>query len=154
MNSGNELTPLSVKDEPIVNWPTEGGQHYTLVMTDPDAPSRKEPTRGQIKHWIVVNIPGTNLTRGETIVEYLGSAPPEGSGLHRYIFLVYKQPGLLKHSETLIKANTREGRPHFKVREFAEKYNLGQPIAGNFYQAQHDDYVKELRAKWAREEAN
>ena len=150
MNLGNELTPLSVKDEPTVEWPVEVGQYYTLVMTDPDAPSRKEPTRGEIKHWLVVNIPGKDLTKGETLAGYRGSGPSEGSGLHRYIFLVYKQSGLLKHSETAVDPNGREGRVGFKVRQFAKKYNLGQPIAGNFYQAQSDEYSKQRRAEMAK----
>lgn len=33
------------------------------------------------------------------------------------------------------------------TREFAKKYNLGNPIAGNFYQAQYDDYVPILHAQ-------
>ena len=32
----------------------------------------------------------------------------------------------------------------FKIRDFAKKYNLGEPIAGNFYQAEWDDYVPKL----------
>ncbi|CAG2116828.1 unnamed protein product, partial [Medioppia subpectinata] len=45
---GNELTPLSVKDEPTVQWPTEEGAYYTFIMTDPDAGARAE-----FKHWHV-----------------------------------------------------------------------------------------------------
>lgn len=30
---------------------------------------------------------------------------------------------------------------------FAEKYNLGDPIAGNFYQAEYDEYVPILHAQ-------
>jgi hypothetical protein len=32
-------------------------------------------------------------------------------------------------------------RELFSTNKFALKYNLGTPIAGNFYQAQYDDYV-------------
>ncbi len=135
-----------------MNWAVDEGQYYTLVMTDPDAPSREDPKFGQIKHWLVLNIPGTDLSKGETLASYRGSAPPEGSGMHRYIFLVYKQSGILKHSETPVEPNSREGRRHFKVREFAKKYNLGQPIAGNFYLAQNDEYAKQLWANWREAE--
>lgn len=34
-----------------------------------------------------------------------------------------------------------DGRGQFSIRKFAAKYNLGQPVAGNFYQAEWDDYV-------------
>lgn len=34
-----------------------------------------------------------------------------------------------------------ENRGGFKISKFACKYGLGNPVAGNFYQAQWDDYV-------------
>ncbi len=146
MNLGNELTPTSVKDEPSVEWPIEAGAYYTLCMTDPDAPSRKEPTRREIKHWLVVNIPGFQISKGETLAGYRGSGPSLGSGLHRYVFLVYKQPGILAHTETPVSNRSREGRVNFRIRDFAKKYSLGEPIAANFYMAQYDDYVPILRS--------
>ncbi|CAG2116829.1 unnamed protein product [Medioppia subpectinata] len=143
VNVGNELTPLSVKDEPTVQWPTEKGVYYTLVMTDPDAGARAE-----IKHWLVVNIPANDLSAGETLAEYRGSAPPAAGAPHRYIFLVYKQPsGRLNHSETPLAPNSREGRGYFKVREFANKYNLGEPYAGNLYLAKGDEYSAQIRVQ-------
>merc|ERR1711973_958518 len=73
-----------------VEWPTEEGALYTLCMTDPDAPSRAEPTFREWHHWLVVNIPGNNISQGDVLSEYVGSGPPQGTGLHRYIFLAYK----------------------------------------------------------------
>ncbi len=32
-------------------------------------------------------------------------------------------------------------RAKFKIAEFAKRYALGNPVAGNYYQAQYDDYV-------------
>lgn len=37
-----------------------------------------------------------------------------------------------------------DNRGGFKISKFAEKYKLGNPVAGNFYQAQYDDYVPQL----------
>lgn len=42
------------------------------------------------------------------------------------------------------RCRSAEHRGKFSIRKFAEKYNLGQPIAGNLYQAQYDDYVPKL----------
>lgn len=36
---------------------------------------------------------------------------------------------------------TIENRLQFSIHKFALKYNLGTPVAGNFYFAQYDDYV-------------
>ncbi|XP_054157286.1 OV-16 antigen-like [Oppia nitens] len=147
---GNELTPFSVRNQPSIEWSIEPEAYYTLVMTDPDVPSRKDPTNAEVKHWLVINIPGNQVSKGESLAAYRGSGPPLGSGLHRYVFLVYKQPTLIiNHSEPVIPTPAREGRLGFKVREFARKYHLGEPVAINFYLAQYDDYVGWMRAQSA-----
>ena len=38
---------MQVKDAPTVTWDAEPGKLYTLALTDPDAPSRAQPTRGE-----------------------------------------------------------------------------------------------------------
>lgn len=39
---GNELKPRAVKDAPShIAWPADPDALYTLILTDPDAPSRK-----------------------------------------------------------------------------------------------------------------
>lgn len=45
---GNELTPRQVKDIPKVEWNADASSLYTLCLTDPDAPSRKEPTYREV----------------------------------------------------------------------------------------------------------
>lgn len=64
-----------------------------------------------------------------------------GTGLHRYVFLIYKQNGELKFDEPRLPNTSGENRGGFSIAKFAEKYNLGNPVAGNLYQAQWDDYV-------------
>lgn len=67
--------------------------------------------------------------------------PTTGTGLHRYVFLVYKQNGKLTFDEQRLTNRSGDNRGCFKISKFAEKYNLGNPVAGNFYQAEWDDYV-------------
>lgn len=93
VNLGNELTPTSVKNVPKVEWIADLNELYTLVMVDPDALSRTNPMFRSIRHWAVINIPGSDVTKGDQITEYVGAGPPNGAGLHRYVFLVYKQNG-------------------------------------------------------------
>lgn len=141
VNEGNELTPTQVKDIPKVEWQAKTDAYYTLCMTDPDAPSRKEPTYREWHHWLVGNIKGDNVAAGETLSEYVGSGPPPDTGLHRYVFLVYEQPGKLTFDEPRLTNTSADNRGGFAIRKFAEKYNLGNPVAGNLYQAKYDDYV-------------
>lgn len=90
-NWGNELTPTQVQNMPNVSWTTEPDTFYTLIMSDPDAPSRADPKFREVCHWTVVNIAGTDINNGDTVFDYIGSGPPEGTGLHRYVFLLFKQ---------------------------------------------------------------
>lgn len=62
---------------------------YTLLATDPDAPSPSNPSRREWLHWMVTNIPGGGgVERGKQVVPYMGPAPPEG--VHRYVFMLFK----------------------------------------------------------------
>ena len=36
-----------------------------LIVTDPDAPSRAEPSIREVLHWLVVNVPGNDINKGE-----------------------------------------------------------------------------------------
>ncbi|CAH0402842.1 unnamed protein product [Chilo suppressalis] len=141
VKEGNELTPTQVKDVPTVTWDASPDQLYTLAMTDPDAPSRQDPKFREWHHWLVGNIPGGNVSAGETLSAYVGSGPPPNTGLHRYVYLVYKQPSKLNFDEPRLTNTSGDNRAKFSISKFAQKYNLGDPIAGNFYQAQYDDYV-------------
>jgi hypothetical protein len=66
-----------------IKYPFQSGKMYTLIMHDPDAPV------GNVIHWVVVNMTSTSM--GEEVKKYRGPAPPPGSGIHRYIFLLYEQ---------------------------------------------------------------
>ncbi|XP_055586704.1 protein D3-like [Uranotaenia lowii] len=149
VNGGNELTPTMVKDQPTIEWTADESSYYTLFMVDPDAPNRKEPKFRSVCHWFVGNIPGSNIAGGDHRIAFVGSGPPQGSGLHRYIFLIYKQQnGKIDLSDAPKTSNrSRNNRLNFQHRDFVTKYGLGELVAGNFYQAQFDDYVPTLHAQ-------
>ncbi|XP_062510513.1 protein D3-like [Corticium candelabrum] len=149
VQQGNVLTPTQAKDPPTtVNWPTEPGALYTIVMTDPDAPSRKDPKFREWHHWIVGNIPGTDIAKGVVLSEYIGAGPPQGTGLHRYVFLIYKQPAAVEFKVPKLTNTSTNGGPKFKVRSFAADHGLRSAVAGNFFQAEWDDYVPKLYAQF------
>jgi phosphatidylethanolamine-binding protein len=97
---------------------------------------------------LVVNIPGKDIQNGEVKYQYIGSGPPQGSGLHRYIFVVFKQnKGKQDFSELPTVSNrSREGRISTNTRKLIADYNLSV-IGGNYYFAQFDDYVPILHAQ-------
>ena len=87
---------------PQLSWSgaPEGTQSYVVTMFDPDA-----PTPSGFWHWCLSNIPADVTERATGAAsnppkgavkhrndggtdEYLGAAPPEGHGPHRYIICV------------------------------------------------------------------
>jgi hypothetical protein len=79
------LTPLQAHSEPKIEYNANPNTLYTLIMHDPDA------VVGNYLHWVVINIPENSISNGQTLLNYKGPAPPQGSGIHRYIFLVFEQ---------------------------------------------------------------
>lgn len=97
---GDELTPTQVRTAPWLTWEAEEEAFYTLMMIDPDVPSRENRELGEVRHWLVMNIPECFVESGDEIIQYLGSGPQNGTGLHRYIFLVWKQDNeIIEHDE-------------------------------------------------------
>jgi hypothetical protein len=68
------------------------------------------------------------------------------AGLHRYVFLIYKQPNkIVDPSHGRLTNTSGDKRGGFRVAEFARKHGMSPtPIAGNFYQAEWDSYVPQL----------
>jgi len=147
---GNELTPTEVQKRPeVIKWTiiADPSKLYTLIFLDPDVPNRETHEERAFVHWAVGNIPGDEIRKGDELAPYIGAGPPEDTGLHRYTYLVYEQAKDLVFMEEIQDwANPfGKGRGKFDVREFAKKYQLGNPVAGNFFQAQYDSHVDILR---------
>ncbi|KAK2093082.1 Phosphatidylethanolamine-binding protein 1 [Saguinus oedipus] len=140
---GKVLTPTQVKNRPTsISWDgLYSGKLYTLVRTDPDAPSRKDPKYREWHHFLVVNMKGNDISSGTVLSDYVGSGPPKGNyissgtvlsdnvgsgppkgtGLHRYVWLVYEQDRPLKCDEPILSNRSGEHRGKFKVAFFRKK---------------------------------
>jgi phosphatidylethanolamine-binding protein (PEBP) family uncharacterized protein len=79
------LTPSETKEQPIIKYNSNDNNLYTLILYDPDS------IYGTYIHWAIVNIPEDNINNSTIIVPYLGPQPPSGTGIHNYIFQLYKQ---------------------------------------------------------------
>jgi len=107
IEDGVFLTPLQTAKQPILTYDTRGiNDKYTLILYDSKAVSPS----GNHNHWLVINIPGNSLRKGElnegtTLLPYKGPAPPSGSGQHKYTFELYKQNGDL--GKTVMDENDR-----------------------------------------------
>ncbi|KAF5294322.1 hypothetical protein FQR65_LT10775 [Abscondita terminalis] len=144
VSCGNEFTPKQVKDCPLVKFNGNETCYYTLMMINPDVPSRGNPFLREWQHWIVVNILGSCVSEGDTLSQYVGAIPQKGAGLQRYVFFVFQQQQRCYFNEPRLDNKSTCNRDKFSTRIFATKYNLGIPLFGNFFQAQFDDYVTTL----------
>jgi len=157
-DTGKDLTPTQVRYQPLsITWPDMKADHfYTIIMIDPDMPSRTTPIaqKTQVLHWLMVNIPGVGVG-GRQLAPYIGSGPPPRTGIHRYTFLVFDEGTSPKDYTSIAPMNlvnidkrvnwnfVQPGQP-WTLRGFMQWANMGLPIAGNFYQAQWDSWVDQL----------
>jgi len=104
----------------------EDGKYYTLVMLDPDAPSRKNPKFRSWLHWIVINIQSGSAKNGTEMFPYQPPTPPPGSGKHRYIFFLLPQEQRQKSVE-----NVRD-RANFDLNKYASQNKISR-VSGFLY---------------------
>ena len=129
--------------------PIDADSLFTVILSDPDAPSRTDPKFGEFLHFLMVNCKASDLYgTGEVLTSYHGPSPGPGSGEHRYCFVVYAQPsGRIECDEA--KIGSQSGFPPrrmFKQRAFAAKYGL-IPVAAVSWITEHDDAQPFMAAK-------
>ncbi|XP_051115931.1 protein MOTHER of FT and TFL1 [Andrographis paniculata] len=133
VNNGCDVKPSAAVDAPRVYIAGLPDQFYTLVMTDPDAPSPSEPSLREWVNWIVTDIPGcSNASIGKEVLPYLGPSP--AVGIHRYILVLFRQKSALLDKPPEPPAL----RSNFNTRAFAEKLELGTPVATVYFNARRE----------------
>ncbi|CAF3687975.1 unnamed protein product [Rotaria sp. Silwood1] len=106
---------------------------FTLVMIDPDAPRRGNEIAGPWLHWIKASFKGNNVNIGTTLADYQGPAPPDGTGPHQYIILLYKSAnGEVASGSGTIGVSDSNKRKQFQLRNFEKNNNLKLVAATSF----------------------
>ncbi|KAJ9164161.1 hypothetical protein P3X46_023767 [Hevea brasiliensis] len=107
------------------------------IMTDPDAPGHSDPHLREHLHSclyfyfrMVTDVPGTtDASFGREVVSY--ETPKPVVGLHRYVFILFKQKG----RQTVKPPASRD---YFNTRRFLEENGLGPPLAAVYFNAQRE----------------
>lgn len=119
---------------------------YTLVLTDPDAPSRADKSYSEYVHHIVsglklnseaADFAAIDFDAGNELLPYMGPAPPESTGKHRYVYILFKETQATPQVYEGERARWGSDNPATGVRLWAAKHHL-VPVAANFYYAQND----------------
>jgi len=151
---GNTINPSQTKEPPAVQiicpskHPASGP--FTIILTDPDAPSRSNPKWSEICHWIVTAPAlGSNPSEIESgeehysissglneIVEFKPPGPPPKTGYHRYVFLLFSgENGNLTAPED--RQHWGFGKKGYGVKNWAEREGL-EVVGANFFYARNE----------------
>lgn len=146
---GNSLAVKETQTRPTVHFAAHKAaltvsDLLTLVVTDPDAPSRNDKKWSEFCHYVEsdIKVPtpeGGILENGQVLKPYVGPAPPVGTGSHRYAFLLFKQPvGVTASELTPIsdRPNWGFGTPATGIGKWSNNNKLTL-LAANFFFAEN-----------------
>ncbi|KAH6638647.1 phosphatidylethanolamine-binding protein, partial [Truncatella angustata] len=156
---GNTLEVKKVRDEPTITLNgsstfspnlCRASTTYTVTLTDPDAPSRDNPKWAEMCHFIATGLVLSSSAGGscthvqlsnlKDIMPYKPPGPPEKTGKHRYVFLVFAPANGTSEALNLTKPADRQhwgtGKERHGVRDWAHLNGL-VPVAANFIYAQN-----------------
>lgn len=140
---GNMVPPAEAQTVPLVEFEASEGELYTILMTNPD--SHLTDNSAQYLHWMVANIPGDDVSSGETLCDYLRPFPPAGTGFHRHIFVLFKQTEKLDLSSERRSANCTSLKERtFKTNDFYRSHESSlTPVGLAFFQSEWDPSVRD-----------
>ncbi|KAG0648110.1 Carboxypeptidase Y inhibitor [Hyphodiscus hymeniophilus] len=139
---GNALKPSKTQDSPSLKIycpDLESTSGLTIILTDPDAPSRDNPKWSEMCHWIGITEGYTsNATLSKVskeVVKYKAPGPPAKTDYHRYVFLL-----LEGDNSNLTAPEDRQhwgfGKKDHGVRDWAKQEGL-EVIGANFFYAKN-----------------
>nr|XP_039271418.1 39S ribosomal protein L38, mitochondrial-like [Styela clava] len=139
---GNELLPSEVASAPTITFQPKADKLYTLLLTNPD--EHLEDNDKEYVHWLVGNIPGGDVLKGNTIVDYLQPIPARGTGYQRMIFVLFEQSDKIDFiSEQREAPCTLLRERDFSTFEFYNKHSAQiTPVSLRFFQCKWDFTVK------------
>lgn len=129
---------------PTIGTATALNGTYILLVVDPDAPSRNNTSLADVIQWTQPDLTSTSsphatifplISTSPAVVPYSGPVPPPHSGSHRYIFLLFKQPGDFTVPASFAGFNPQH-RTNFDLSEFLHETGLEQVVAANYYVSQ------------------
>ncbi|XP_028989018.1 39S ribosomal protein L38, mitochondrial [Betta splendens] len=138
---GNRLTPTDAAAAPQVSFEAEEGSLWTLMLTSPD--EHLLDNEAEYIHWLVGNIPGGVVQAGEELCHYLPPFPARGTGFHRYIYVLFKQEGVINFRDDVRPSPCHSLADRtFKTVDFYRKHQDNMTPAGlSFFQCQWDESV-------------
>ncbi|KAI5734578.1 hypothetical protein M8J77_008309 [Diaphorina citri] len=140
VHRGNIVTPTQALSKPIVDFKSSPDALWTLNFIGMDG--HLEDPDSQYIHWLVSNIPGNEIHKGDEVCKYFQPFPLRGLGYQRYAFLLYKQKTPIKLD--VIKGVSPKERT-FNNEAFYRKHQDNLTPAGlSFFQSTWDRSVTKV----------
>ncbi|XP_031556350.1 39S ribosomal protein L38, mitochondrial-like isoform X2 [Actinia tenebrosa] len=137
---GNFVSPSQAKSCPTVDFQSDSGTYWTLILTNPDGNIWDKDS--ELLHWFVANIPGNKVSEGDVIREYIPPIPPKGTGFHRYVFCLLRQKDKLNLDKYTPSDSSFSSQWTFKLAELLHDNKDDVTPAGlGFFQAAWDETV-------------
>ncbi|XP_077502781.1 mitochondrial ribosomal protein L38 [Amblyomma americanum] len=136
---GNIILPSEAAKAPTVLFDSEPNMLWTLVLTSLD--SHLLENDKEYLHWFIGNIKGNQVPSGEVVCDYMQPFLPRGTGYHRFVFVLYKQEGLIDYSNQKLSANSTSLKERtFKTYDFYKEFeNVLTPAGLAFFQCTWED---------------
>jgi len=141
ITAGIQITPKQASEPPHFalcdhDLRAVGRGPFVVAAVDPDA----APSLAEVRHFLGGGFylePGHQgehalVNKTPALSEFLTPQPPAGSGLHRYIFLLFKEPPTFKDQKLI---NSSSSPLRFNTSAFVEATGLGAPLGGTFFRA-------------------
>uniref|UniRef100_A0A8D8LH34 Large ribosomal subunit protein mL38 n=1 Tax=Cacopsylla melanoneura TaxID=428564 RepID=A0A8D8LH34_9HEMI len=137
---GNVLTPTQTSSKPSIAFTSSPDSLWTLKLVGLDG--HLDNPDSQYIHWMVTNISGNHVDKGNEICSYLQPFPLRGIGYQRYAFILYKQKSPIKLDP--IKGVSLKERT-FNTESFYRVHQDNLTPAGlSFFQSSWDPSVTKL----------
>ncbi|CAH0391512.1 unnamed protein product [Bemisia tabaci] len=138
---GNFVSLNRTAFEPKIKWKVDPNFYYTVTLLDADYVNIMVLQKVQYQLWMILNIPGDNITAGELLTEYMGPNPEKDNlPYHRFVFVLWQHPFVHFRELRVRGGQLPIYRENFNAKKFTEKYEedgLGEPYAVNFFRTCH-----------------
>ncbi|KAK0549376.1 hypothetical protein OC845_003178 [Tilletia horrida] len=132
-------TPSWSLDIPASQAATFQNKLFTAIVADPGAPSSNYSGL-VVRHALVNNLTlssdGTLKNTSAFVENYMGPAPPAGSGPHRYMTLIVAQPSGFSAPANLSQPNTPL-ITNWTLSQYLSQANLGPIVAASYFIVQN-----------------
>jgi len=140
---GMQIPKAEAQETPQVSFKSTSGTSYIVISLDIDAPFPSWDGLGPILHWNQSGFksdPATGklTTAAPFVANWIGPAPPPGSGPHRYIFLLYDEPAGFdpkKYAPPEGKKLGNWNRIRYNLGAFEKEVKLGPVLAFNYFRS-------------------